>query len=63
MVVRGKGLEFQPRGGGFQLILEEGEVPWPGSDSLFKVYSNNVFRDSKACRIPSDIITVVKIRI
>lgn len=23
--------------------------PWSGSDSLFKVYSDNVFRDSEVC--------------
>lgn len=62
-MVRGKELDFQPRGWGFQLVLGEREVLWSGSDSLFKVYSNSVFRGSQACCIPSDIITVVKIRI
>lgn len=33
-MVRGKGLEFQPRGWGFQLVLGEREVPWSGSDRV-----------------------------
>lgn len=57
--MRGKGLEFQSRGGGFQQVLQKGEVPWSGSDRVCSKFIPRVFRDSKVC-ISSDIIAVGK---